>query len=120
MATPDVFVNLGMAVICFMQTCHPALVGPKTPPGIYTLQQYTTEAPDYTYGGDVLVFKEYNDNVWAIHRVINIPGEYRKQRLQSGKVSVRRNITHGCVNVDPEVYKQLVDCCSNSKLYIIQ
>lgn len=95
------------------------MVGPTTPPGIYVLKQYTTEAPDYTFGGDLLVFKEDNDDVWAIHRVINIPGEHREQRLQSGNISKRRNITHGCINIDPEVYKELVDCCSNSKLYVI-
>jgi hypothetical protein len=119
MASPDVFVNLGKAVICFAHTCFPALVGPTTPAGIYDLTHYATEAPDYTYGGDILVFREDNDDVWAIHRVINIPGQHRKERLAGGNVHKRRNITLGCINIDPVVYEKLVDCCSNSKLYII-
>ncbi len=118
-----VIVKLTAALVCFTAkdnyACYPALIGPDTPAGLYTLTHYLTEPPDFLYGGDLLVFKEDNDDVWAIHRVINVPGQHRIQRLKANDVSKRRNITNGCINIEPEVYEKLVDCCSNSELYII-
>lgn len=118
-----IIVKLTLASICFVfngiYTCHSALVGLDTPLGIYTITHYITDPPDLKYGGDILVFKEDNNDVWAIHRVLDIPGQQRIRRLKSGNVYERRNITLGCINVEPEVYQELVECCSNSTLYIV-
>jgi hypothetical protein len=99
-----------------MSSCHYALVGKNTPTGEFQLMHYTTEAPGY--GGDLLVFKENEKEVWAIHRVLDIPGQQRLARLYSPYAHHRKDITDGCVNIDPEVYKKLVECCSNSKVII--
>jgi hypothetical protein len=112
----DVFVNVAAALICFASTCHPALVGVHTPRGEFQLTHYS--APDPGYGGDVLVFKETADDLYAIHRVINVPGQQRLARLKSPDAKRRNNITGGCINVEPGVYDELVRCCYASKLII--
>ena len=84
-----VVVDLALAVICFMNQCHPVLVGPHTPRGTFLLDHQATPAPGY--GGDLLVFKEGPSQLWAIHRVITAPAsERRLERLQSVHASARR------------------------------
>lgn len=112
---PDVVVDLGTSVICFLSACYPALTGVNTPTGEFTLQPYSTDIRGY--GGDVLVFKETEHVVFAIHRVIAVEGQNREQRIKS-EDSHDRIITNGCINITPEVYSALFDCCSGSKLII--
>lgn len=82
------------------------------------LNQRITESPGY--GGDVLQFKETADSVYAIHRVFLLnQKEKRAERLKSAKVA-DRNITKGCINVSPEVYSRLVDCCSRNQALLIR
>lgn len=113
---PTVVVDIGMALICFMGSCHPALVGTKTPTGEFELQHYTTSSRGY--GGDILVFAHTEQEVFAIHRVFRVATQRRVERLASNDARLRTNITGGCINVEPEVYNQLVDCCSTSKVII--
>lgn len=111
-----VLVDLSAALICFLGSCYPALIGTSTPVGEYRLEQRSTDVSGY--GGDLLVFREAETSVFAIHRVITFnPAQQRLQRLQSNKAR-DRIITDGCINVAPEVYSQLVDCCSNQTLVI--
>jgi len=70
------------------------------------------------YGGDVLVFNDRGDSVDAIHRVYTLNSQRRVERLQSGVTSQRRGITNGCINVMPDVYEKLIDCCSNATLVV--
>lgn len=113
----EVLVNLATASICFLGQCYPALIGKTTPEGEFKLQQYRIEAPGY--GGDVLGFaRDSSGGVYAIHRVwTQIPKQRRAERLK-GPVQDRVGITGGCINVDPEVYQKLIDCCSKGKLTI--
>ena len=112
-----VVVSLALASICFGGGCYPALVGSNTPPGTFALSQ--RETPEPGYGGDLLVYREDDRHVWAIHRVITFnANERRLDRLASGQAEQRRGITKGCINVMPEVYRRLVDCCSNDVLVI--
>jgi hypothetical protein len=112
-----VIVDLALATICFMGSCHPALVGPETPRGTFALDYQATVVPGY--GGDLLVFKEDEARLWAIHRVYTAKAEEKRvKRLQAGAPADRKGITHGCVNVMPDVYERLVDCCSNHTLVI--
>lgn len=112
-----VLVDVTLALICFAGQCHHALIGPNTPTGEYQMVHATTDLPGY--GGDVLVFKETDKVVYAIHRVYTArPEQRRVQRLASPLPSDRQRITAGCVNVAPEVYEQLLDCCSNQTLRI--
>ena len=112
-----VVVDLALAVICFMGKCHPALVGQHTPRGAFVLDHQATDVPGYA--GDLLVFKEDGTRLWAVHRVYTAkPSERRVERLLSGKVAMRKDITRGCVNVMPDVYARLVDCCSDQVLVI--
>lgn len=113
---PDIIVNLATAMICFNSTCYPALVGVDTPKGEYQLQHYSTKTPGY--GGDILVFKEDGDDVYAIHRIIDVPGEQRLVRIHMSDPKYRITVTHGCINVEPEVYEKLMDCCYKSKVII--
>lgn len=111
-----VLVDLSLAVICFLGQCHPILIGPDTPKGEYRLIKRYTEQNGY--GGDVLQFHETDTHVFAIHRVWTlIPKQQREQRLKSPNIK-DRHITSGCINVDPTVYQQLVDCCSTQKVII--
>jgi hypothetical protein len=111
-----VIVDLTLAVICFSGTCHPALIGKDTPTGVFQLQQRLTDS--LGYGGDVLQFKETTTEVFAIHRVWTLsPKEHRVSRLTSGGPE-ERVITHGCVNVMPAVYEELVSCCSSDILLV--
>ena len=111
-----VIVNLTLATICFLNSCHPALVGRDTPTGIFQLDHVATKQPGY--GGDVLVFKESRHYAWAIHRVwLLVPAPHRLLTLTKG-TSAQRWITMGCINVMPDVYAKLAACCSASKLKV--
>jgi hypothetical protein len=113
---PDVLVDVAAAVICFAAACHPVLVGPETPRGEFRLTHYATSVPGY--GGDILSFKETGKYIYTIHRVIDVPGQQRPTRLKNPSAEQRNRITGGCINVEPEVYDELVECCSESKLII--
>lgn len=70
------------------------------------------------YGGDVIQFKETPTEVYAIHRTWTLrPEQHREQRIKSSNPKDRL-ITKGCINVEPVVYQELMDCCSNDKLLI--
>lgn len=112
----EVMVEVGLATICFLGNCYPALIGAETPKGEFQLQLYKTTLPNY--GGDILVFKEQGNDVYAIHRVIDVPGQRRLERLQSKNPKERQMVTLGCINVDQTVYSLLVECCYDSKLII--
>jgi hypothetical protein len=112
----DIVIDVAMALICFASQCYPALVGVETPKGEFQLQHYSTSLPNY--GGDILMFSERGDGVYAIHRVLDLPNQQRLARLRSPYPRHRNMITSGCVNVDNEVYDKVVDCCSNSKVTI--
>ena len=112
-----VLVNLGLAIICFAGQCYPALIGARTPIGEYQLDHRST--PKYGYGGDVLMFKETETEVYSIHRVITFnPTQRRVERLTGEVPPNLRIISDGCINVMPEVYEKLVDCCSDDQLTI--
>lgn len=112
-------VLLASALICFQGECHPALVGKDTNPGSYTLAPRITKDPGY--GGDVLQYDRIPGLVYAIHRVWTLnPSQRRVERLQSSNPSERQNVTNGCVNVMPDVYDKLRECCSHSTLVIKQ
>ncbi|RJF92144.1 murein L,D-transpeptidase [Noviherbaspirillum saxi] len=113
-----VVVNLALASICFAGNCFPALVGDNTPAGTFSLSHQ--QIPDPGYGGDILVYKENRRYLWAIHRVYTLnPAERRMERLKSAQADARRSITNGCINVMPDVYQKLVDCCSRDVLVIL-
>lgn len=118
----SIIVSLALATICFtadgVESCYPALLGKSnaTPAGTYTLIKRLTADPGY--GGDVLQYYETDKMVYAIHRVWLLkPSEHRAERLKSNKVS-ERFITNGCINLEPEVYEKLANCCSNDTLVV--
>lgn len=112
-----VVVDLAAAAICFMGACYPALIGKDTPSGTFSLSHWATDEPGY--GGDIMVFKESRRHVWAIHRVLtHRPDENRVERLRASDAARRRGITQGCVNVMPDVYRKLVECCSKDVVFI--
>lgn len=113
-----IIVDLLAATICFAGQCYPALVGPDTPRGEYQMIRRITDQPGY--GGDVLQFHETPEAWFAVHRVWTLkPKEKRIQRLQSPDPKQRQTITRGCINVMPEVYQKLVDCCENHRILIL-
>jgi len=120
----SILVTLSLATICFSyqgaEECYPVIVGRNnsTPVGEYVLQRKRTKAPGY--GGDVLQFKETETIVYAIHRVwLMKPEQQRMQRLRS-EVITDRFVSEGCINVEPEVYTKLLNCCSREKLTVKQ
>jgi hypothetical protein len=119
-----VVVNVLLATICFTYTpggaeeCHPVLVGADTPRGEFIMNQRMTQSPGY--GGDVLQFKDDPNVVYAVHRVYLLnPKEKRAERLRSPDPK-QRQITRGCVNVEPAVYDRLMDCCSRDGALLIK
>jgi len=118
----SIIVSIALATICFTyhgtEECHPVLLGKKipTPAGEFTLRKRITRDPGY--GGDVLQFHETKDLVYAIHRVWMLnPEQKRMERIKSSNIK-DHFISSGCINVEPEVYDKLVDCCSNGALII--
>jgi hypothetical protein len=118
----SILVTIALATICFnykgAEECHPALLGKNnaTPTGEYSVARRRTTAPGY--GGEILQFKETKTEVYAIHRVWLLkPEQKRLERLKSDNVE-DHYISSGCINVEPEVYTKLVDCCTNEKLII--
>lgn len=112
-----ILVDLITATICFLSQCYPALVGQDTPVGQFELTHAQTDLPGY--GGDILMFHEDETSVYGIHRRWDlIPAQHRAQRLRSNRSIDRRAVTNGCINVEPEVYDLLLDCCSNQTIII--
>lgn len=114
-------IYLALAKICFtvaqVQQCHPALVGPSTPVGIFVAAPRIVYQDGY--GGDVIQFHETEKAIFAIHRVWEgSPSERRRARLSSRNPKDRSTITNGCVNVTEDVYATLYDCCSREKITI--
>lgn len=101
-------VSLSKAALCIANQCFPVLVGDSTPVGTFHITHVSTNLPGY--GGDVLKFAETDKEVFAIHRVWLLkPSEHRLERLESNDTERRKHITHGCINVDPEVYEAIQD-----------
>ena len=118
----SVIVSIALATICFtsngINQCYPVLFGKNTPVGTYQITQRYVLTPGY--GGDVLQFSESATTVLAIHRTwLGNQMQRRPERLLSTNITDRK-ITGGCINVDPVVYQQLVECCANSQLLIQQ
>ena len=113
----DIVVHLVSAMICFGGHCYPTLVGPATPRGDFNVVHLQTSLPGYS--GDVLAFAQDDRGVFAIHRVWTLaPAQRRLERLRLGGPSARRGVTEGCINVMPEVYAALVDCCSTGHVQV--
>lgn len=111
-----VFVKLLAATICFAGNCYPALIGYNTPIGTFHMELRSTPFPGY--GGDIIVFAETERNAIAIHRLWLLkPEQKREKRIVSKRVE-DHYITNGCINVEPDVYKKLIDCCINQDLFI--
>lgn len=115
-----IIVDLVAATICFGSPtveCYPILYGDKTPTGDYETKLRLTEQKGY--GGSVIQFTTLpNNTVLAIHTLWTLnPEQRREERIQNADVS-QRIITNGCINVQPEVYNKLLDCCTNTKLTI--
>ena len=118
----SILVSLAMATICFtsngVNECHPVLLGKSvpTPVGEFNLTHLRTKSPGY--GGDILQFDESKTVVYALHRVWLLrPDEHRLERLKSSNIE-DHFISAGCINVEPEVYEKILDCCSKEKLII--
>lgn len=104
-------VFLSKALICFLGVCYPALIGERTPTGTFQIEHVYLRNRRGHY--DVLMFAPSRPGrIFAIHRT---PSTKRAALLRAqSKVPV----TLGCVNVSPEVFEKLRDCCSNAKLVI--
>lgn len=101
-------VILSSALICFQGQCYNALVGSKTPTGVFTVKHMLTKQAGY--GGDILVFDETTTTAYAIHRVWLLnPSQHRAERLASNDPKMRKNVSMGCINVTSDVYDKLKD-----------
>lgn len=115
-----VIVNLIAATICFGMPvkCEPILYGALTPVGEYEMINRMVLHPGY--GGDVLQYFEDEKQVYAVHRIWLLnPKQHRLERMKDSDPK-QHMVTDGCINVMPEVYERLKDCCSQEKLVIIK
>ena len=102
----NALVILSSALLCFHGHCYHALVGNKTPTGVFMVHHMLTKQAGY--GGDILVFKEDKKYCYAIHRMwLGNPKQHRAEKLASNNQEQRKNVTLGCINVAPEVYDEL-------------
>jgi len=118
----SILVSIALATICFTyngkQECDPVLLGKNntTPRGDFVIRRRFVVSPGY--GGDVLQFYEDKVQFFAIHRIWLLrPQEHRQERLKSSNVK-EHFISSGCINVSPDVYEKLVNCCQNQELEI--
>jgi hypothetical protein len=116
-----ILVSLTLANICFIYNsiygCYPVLIGNQTPVGEYHLVNRLVIHAGY--GGDVLQYFEDEKQVYAIHRIWLLnPKQHRLERINDPNPK-NHVITDGCINVMPEVYDKLKDCCSNDQLSIV-
>lgn len=114
-----ILVHLSSALLCYAGQCHPVLVGRDTPTGTFPVQHAITHDPGY--GGDVLAFARAADGgVYAIHRLwVRSPRQHRTEKLADPDPGVRRQVTGGCINLDPAVYEDLVKATREPSLVII-
>jgi hypothetical protein len=95
-------VSLLAATICFGGGCYPILAGRHTPVGEFTLEHKHISQPGY--GGDILLFHDDGRGWYAIHRTWRGRGHLYAEDPQR-----RRNVSLGCINVEPAVYQRLLD-----------
>jgi len=115
--TQQVRVDRAKAEICTPAWCAPVLIGTHLKAGVFPIQHARVLAPGY--GGDVLAFDTRIDGVpLAIHRVWTLRPEQRRIERLQGPVAGRLGITGGCINVMPDVYARLVDCCSKGMVVV--
>jgi hypothetical protein len=111
-----IVVELSTALICFLGSCYPALIGNSTPTGTFSILKRITDQAGY--GGDVLQFYEDDKNVFAIHRVWLLNAkENRASRIKSS-MAADRIITSGCINVSEDTYNKLIECCQGKRVEI--
>lgn len=112
-----VTVFISKALICFAQVCHPALVGPATVPGTYDMTVLYTQQRGY--GGDVLMYAQTPTEWYGIHRTYTEDRQRRREELYYGTTPEQRQVTAGCVNVEPEIYEDLRENYRNYPLRIV-
>lgn len=94
-----------------------------TPAGRFNLS-YAKYDQYPSYGGSIQIFdkmpnlKDGVQEVFAVHRVINMPGQNRKGRLQSATVADNR-ISDGCINVPANFYDKHFEGEFDGFLYVI-
>ncbi len=113
---PLVEVHTDKAIICFDNACHPALVGNATRPGTYQLQVLNVASEGY--GGNVLMYDADISSWYAIHRTYTGRNVRGRHGLYHNTTAKERTVTAGCINVEPDVFNELIECCRKSKLII--
>ena len=114
----QITVDRAKAELCTPTFCAPVLIGAHLRTGLFPIQHARVLAPGY--GGDVLAFDTRVDGVpLAIHRVWTLKPEQRRIERLQGPLAGRLGITGGCINVMPDVYARLVDCCSKGMVVIL-
>lgn len=114
---------LSQAPALFGANVSDAKTSGSTPAGRFSLS-YTKYDQAPSYGGSIQVFdkmptiKDGVQEVFAMHRVINMPGEGRKGRLQS-TTSADNRISNGCINVPASFYDNHFDGNFDGFLYVI-
>lgn len=93
-------VFLSLAILCMDGECHPILAGNMTPTGEFPLELRITKQRGF--GGEILLFLDGREGWYAIHKTW--PGREKMYGLPPEK---RRHISHGCINVKPELYDAL-------------
>lgn len=101
-------VYIAKALICFSGQCFPVLLGPDTPIGTFETQERRVISQGYE--GSVLQFYETENMVYAIHRPYSLDRRVdRKEVLRTGSSAQRRSISKGCINVEDEVFDELIE-----------
>lgn len=73
-----------------------------TPEGVYTLKRaYSTRLKKH-----ILVFKKEDKFVWAIHSIVDVPGQNRWAKLRTVKPT-DNHITNGCINIPEKAFRRL-------------
>ena len=95
----------------------------STPAGKFNLNYMPYEVSGY--GGSVQAFAQQQSaanpskgEIFAVHRVLNVPGQNRLGRLSS-KTSADNRISDGCINVPAAFYDNTLDGTFSGPMYVI-
>ena len=73
-----------------------------TPEGVYLLKKvYSTVLQQ-----NILVFREDEDSLYAIHSTVNVKGQQREERLKSA-TPMDNKISNGCINIPQKDFDKL-------------
>ena len=94
----------------------PAIVGKvstPTPTGVFEVRR----AFSPRLNSNILIFKQDDSGVYAIHPVVDVKGQNRRLALVQDNPNIRK-LSGGCINLDKLHFDKLWDTASKTSTYL--